>query len=194
MLKMSEGTEIFVDIMSEQTATSQATERIGFDEAFTLHHRTVFRAARSVVQDAGLAEDVTQETFLRLYKHIESIKDDEMLRPWLIRVAINLARNTIRGNIRANTREENYVKESAEFSVYSVESDYEEQASINDIYAALDKIKEPLRSCLVLKQQGLSYKEIASSLDLNEGSIGTYVARARLEFARFYGNAGKASL
>jgi RNA polymerase sigma-70 factor (ECF subfamily) len=117
-----------------------------------------------------------------------------MLRPWLIRVAINLARNTIRGNIRANTREENYVKESAEFSVYSVESDYEEQASINDIYAALDKIKEPLRSCLVLKQQGLSYKEIASSLDLNEGSIGTYVARARQEFARFYGNAGKASL
>jgi len=194
MLKMSEGTEIFVDITSEQTATSQATERIGFDEAFTLHHRTVFRAARSVVQDAGLAEDVTQETFLRLYKHIESIKDDEMLRPWLIRVAINLARNTIRGNIRANTREENYVKESAEFSVYSVESDYEEQASINDIYAALDKIKEPLRSCLVLKQQGLSYKEIASSLDLNEGSIGTYVARARQEFARFYGNAGKASL
>jgi RNA polymerase sigma-70 factor (ECF subfamily) len=154
----------------------------------------VFRAARSVVQDAGLAEDVTQETFLRLYKHIESIKDDEMLRPWLIRVAINLARNTIRGNIRANTREENYVKESAEFRVYSLESDYEEQASINDIYAALDKIKEPLRSCLVLKQQGLSYKEIASSLDLNEGSIGTYVARARQEFARFYGNAGKASL
>jgi len=191
MLKMSEGTEIFVDIMSEQTATSQATERIGFDEAFTLHHRTVFRAARSVVQDAGLAEDVTQETFLRLYKHLDSIKDDEMLRPWLIRVAINLARNTIRGNIRANTREENYVKESAELNVYSVESDYEEQAGINDIYSALSKIKEPLRSCLVLKQQGLSYKEIASSLDLNEGSIGTYVARARQEFAKFYGHAGK---
>ena len=159
-----------------------------------LFRSTVFRAARSVVQDAGLAEDVTQETFLRLYKHIESIKDDEMLRPWLIRVAINLARNTIRGHIRANTREENYVKESAEFSVYSVESDYEEQSSINDIHTALNKIKEPLRSCLVLKQQGLSYKEIASSLDLNEGSIGTYVARARQEFAKFYGNAGKARL
>jgi len=42
-----------------------------------------------------------------------------------------------------------------------------------------------------LKQQGLSYKEIAGSLDLNEGSIGTYVARARQEFARFYGYAGK---
>jgi RNA polymerase sigma factor (sigma-70 family) len=194
MLKMSEGTEIFVDIMSEQTATSQVRERVGFEEAFALHHRTVFRAARSVVQDSGLAEDVTQEVFIRFYKHMDSITDEEMLRPWLIRVAINLARNTIRGNIRANTREENYVKESAELSVYSVESDYEEQAGINEIYQALNKIKEPLRSCLVLKQQGLSYKEIAGSLSLNESSIGTYVARARQEFAKFYGHAGKESV
>jgi RNA polymerase sigma factor (sigma-70 family) len=194
MLKMSEGTEIFVDIMSEQTATSQVRERIGFEEAFTLHHRTVFRAARSVVQDPGLAEDVTQEVFLKFYKHMDSITHEEMLRPWLIRVAINLARNTIRGNIRANTREENYVKESAELSVFSVESDYEEQAGINEIHQALNKIKEPLRSCLVLKQQGLSYKEIAGSLELNESSIGTYVARARQEFARFYGYAGKGKI
>jgi len=194
MLKMSEGTEIFVDIMSEQTATSQVRERIGFEEAFALHHRTVFRAARSVVRDSGLAEDVTQEAFIKLYKHMDSITDEEMLRPWLIRVAINLARNTIRGHIRANTREENYVKESAELSVYSVESDYEEQAGINEIYAALNKIKEPLRSCLVLKQQGLSYKEIAGSLELNETSIGTYVARARQEFAKFYGHAGTESI
>ena len=193
MLKMSEGTEIFVDIMSEQTATSQVRERIGFEDAFALHHRTVFRAARSVVQDPGLAEDVTQEVFLRFYKHMDSLANEEMLRPWLIRVAINLARNTIRGNMRANTREENYVKESAELSVYSVESDFEEQAGVNEIYQALSKIKEPLRSCLVLKQQGLSYKEIAGSLELNEGSIGTYVARARQEFAKFYGHAGKAA-
>ena len=56
-----------------------------------LHHRTVFRVARSVVQDSGLAEDVTQEIFLRLYNNLDSITDEEMLRPWLIRVAMNLA-------------------------------------------------------------------------------------------------------
>ena len=61
MLTMSESTEIFVDSMSEKAAAAAAKETIGFEEAFTLHHRTVFRAARSVVQDAGLAEDVTQE-------------------------------------------------------------------------------------------------------------------------------------
>lgn len=191
MLNMNESTDILVDIMSETTATTAATERIGFEEAFSLHHRTVFRAARSVVHDAGLAEDVTQETFIRLYKHQDSITDSEMLRPWLIRVAINVAKNTLRGNIRANTRDENYVKESGETHVASVEIDYEEYAGVNDIYKALSQVKEPLRSCLILKQQGLSYKEIAASLELNESSIGTFVARARAEFARVYGKGGK---
>jgi len=187
---MNESTNILVDIMSEQTATAAANTGIEFEEAFALHHRTVFRAARSVVQDPGLAEDVTQETFLRLYRNQDSITDLEMLRPWLIRVAINVAKNTIRGNIRANTRDENYVKQSGTFEAASVESDYEEHSGVSDIYKALGKIKEPLRSCLILKQQGLSYKEIAASLELNESSIGTFVARARQEFARFYGKTG----
>jgi RNA polymerase sigma factor (sigma-70 family) len=191
---MSESTEIFVDSMSEQTAAAAAKETIGFEEAFTLHHRTVFRAARSVVQDAGLAEDVTQEVFIRLYTHMDSIADLEMLRPWLIRVALNVARNTIRGNIRANTRDENYVKESVANSIFSIESEYEQKSEVSEINRALNRVKEPLRSCLVLKQQGLSYREIAESLSLNESSIGTYVARARAEFLRFYGKVGRETL
>ncbi len=194
MLKMNESTNIFVDIMSETSATVAARDKIEFEEAFALHHRTVFRAARSVVQDAALAEDITQETFIRLYKHQDSITDSEMLRPWLIRVAINVAKNTVRGNVRANTRDEIYVKETVETSVASVELDYEETSGVNDIYRALNKIKEPLRSCLILKQQGLSYKEIAASLELNESSIGTFVARARQEFSRFYGKTGKGTI
>src|SRR3954447_14173324 len=192
MLKMREGTDILVDIMSD-TAAAARKESIGFEETFTLHHRTVFRAARSIVQDPGLAEDVTQETFIKLYHHQDSILNDEMLRPWLIRVAINVAKNTIRGQVRANTRDETYVKEQGD-AVSHIEVDYEEAEGINEIHRCLDRIKEPLRSCLILKQQGLSYKEIAASLELNESSIGTYVARARQEFARFYGKIGRETL
>lgn len=191
---MSKSTEIFVDSMSEQTAAAAAKETIGFEEAFTLHHRTVFRAARSVVQDGGLAEDVTQEVFIRLYKHIDTLPNLEMLRPWLIRVALNVAKNTVRGNIRANTRDEIYVKETVGNSIVSVESEFEQKSEVSEINRALNKVKEPLRSCLVLKQQGLSYREIAESLSLNESSIGTYVARARTEFMRFYGKVGRDSL
>ena len=194
MLEMSDPTEIFVDSMSEQAAAAVAKETIEFEEAFTLHHRTVFRAARSVVQDAGLAEDVTQEVFIKLYRHMDSISSQEMLRPWLIRVALNEAKNSLRTKIRANNRDENYVKDSVETSVSSVEDEFEEKAGVSEINRALSKIKEPLRSCLVLKQQGLSYKEIARSLDLNETSIGTYVARARAEFMRFYGKVGRDTL
>lgn len=180
--------KILMDAMSE--ARSEAKQNIGFDEAFTLHHRTVFRCARSVTGDAALAEDITQEVFLKLYNHQANIKTEEMLRPWLIRVAINMARNAIRGNIRANVREDNYFKETEEKAVFEPELDYERRIQAEEVRRALQKVKEPLRSCLVLKQQGLSYKEIAETLDLTETSIGQYVARARKEFVRFYGKIG----
>jgi len=191
MLEMNKGAEIFMDAMSENTAAAAQTEKIVFDEAFMLHHRTVFRAARSVVRESGLAEDVTQEVFLRLHRHIDSIDNLEMLRPWLIRVALNLAKNTLRTKFRANTREENYVKDTDDGGTFSVESDFEQREAVNEVNRALNKIKEPLRSCLILRQQGLSYREIAESLSLNETSIGQFVARGRTEFVRLYGKIGR---
>lgn len=186
--KMNEGVKTLVDVMSEQTTTLK--DEIVFDEAFTLHNRTVFRAACAVVQDAGIAEDITQEVFIKLYDNMESIADEEMLKPWLIRVAMNLAKNTIRGNSRANVREEKYVKERGEFDNFTAEKDFEQRELASEVHTALDKVKEPLRSCLLLKQQGLSYKEIADTLSLTETSIGTYVARGKKEFIRFYGKIG----
>jgi RNA polymerase sigma-70 factor (ECF subfamily) len=184
--------KILMDAMSEQAAATAKIE-VGFDEAFTLHHRTVFRTARAVVRDAGLAEDITQEVFMRLYDNLDSIKDEEMLRPWLIRVTLNLSRNQLRTNFRSNVREETYVKETEESGSFTVdhETELERRQQAEEVHRALNKIKEPLRSCLVLKQQGLSYKEIAESLSLNETSIGQFVARARKEFMRFYGKIGK---
>lgn len=180
-----------MDAMSENAAAAAQTEKIVFDEAFTLHHRTVFRAARSVVRDSGLAEDVTQEVFLRLHRNLESIDNQEMLRPWLIRVALNVAKNTLRTKFRANTREENYVKENEDAGIVSVETDFEQREALDAVNRTLNKIKEPLRSCLILKQQGLSYREIAESLSLNESSIGQFVARGRKEFVRLYGKIGR---
>jgi len=185
---------MLMDAMSQAGTAAATSEKIVFDEAFTLHHRTVFRTARSVVQDAGIAEDVTQEVFLRLYENMDAINNEEMLRPWLIRVALNLARNTLRGNIRANTREENYVKETDETTDFTAEKDLEQRERAIEVHRALSLIKEPLRSCLVLKQQGLSYREIAESLSLNETSIGTFVARGRQEFVRHYGKIGGKTL
>jgi RNA polymerase sigma-70 factor (ECF subfamily) len=48
-----------------------------------------------------------------------------------------------------------------------------------------------MRSCLLLKHEGLSYKEIAAALGVNESNVGSLIARARREFVRVYGKIGK---
>src|SRR5918993_4885861 len=73
-----------------------------FDEAFMLHHRAVYRTAYALVRDTGLAEDVTQEVFLRLYRHLDATPGEDLLRAWLLRVCMNVARNTLRGRNRAS--------------------------------------------------------------------------------------------
>lgn len=166
---------------------------LGFDEAFTLHHRAVFRTARALVRDAALAEDVTQEVFLRLYRNLDSTPGEELLRAWLLRVTMNVARNTLRGQSRANAREEEFAKTAERtgwFTVEAPEEEYERRALIEEARRALDKIKEPMRSALLLKQQGLSYREIAAALSVNEGNVGSLVARGRKEFVRVYGKIG----
>jgi RNA polymerase sigma-70 factor (ECF subfamily) len=166
---------------------------LGFDEAFTLHHRAVFRTARAMLRDNGLAEDVTQEVFLRLYTHLNSTPGEELLRAWLLRVTINVARNFLRGQNRSTTRDDEYAKQEtakADWFAVAPEEEYERKIEIEETRRTLDKIKEPMRSCLLLKQQGLSYKEIAMTLQINENNVGSLIARGRKEFVRFYGKIG----
>lgn len=162
-----------------------------FDEAFTLHHRAVFRAAYALVRDSGLAEDVTQEVFLKLYQHMGSIQNEEHVRPWLLRVATNTALNTIRGRSRAGAREEEFSVAAVVGSTpVGVEADYDRRVEIEEARRALEEVREPMRSCLLLKQQGLSYREIAQALSINEANVGSLIARGRKEFMRVYGKIG----
>ena len=96
---MSGQARALIQSMPKDIAT--AATALSFDEAFTLHHRAVFRTARAVVRDSALAEDVTQEVFLRLYRNLDSTPGEELLRAWLLRVTLNVARNTIRGQSRS---------------------------------------------------------------------------------------------
>lgn len=185
---MSDSASALTPAMSKEIETAAAP--LGFDEAFTLHHRAVFRTARAIVRDPALAEDVTQEVFLRLYRHRDSTPGDDLLRAWLLRVTLNVARNTIRGNNRSSAREEAYVQDNTRDDWFAPAIEYERRVQIEEARRALDKIKEPTRSCLLLRHQGLSYREIASALSLNETNIGSLIARGRKEFARVYGKIG----
>src|SRR5215475_6614565 len=116
-----------IESMPNELGT-EAVSPLSFDEAFTLHHRAVFRTARAVVRDSALAEDVTQEVFLRLYRNLDSTPGEDLLRAWLLRVTLNVARNTVRGNTRSMVRDNEYQKNTAnDFGgqVEAPEEDYE---------------------------------------------------------------------
>lgn len=185
--------EALIDSVPERE-TASAAIGLSFDEAFTLHHRAVYRAAYSLVRDTGLAEDVTQEVFIKFHRHINSLNDAAHVRPWLLRVATNTALNAIRSRSRASVREDEFAQAATAGaggdSPVSVEVDYERRAEIMETRRALEQVREPMRSCLLLKQQGLSYREIAQTLSINEVNVGSLIARGKREFMRVYGKYG----
>lgn len=182
---MSVGFRTSIDSIAAQTEPRDAATV--FDEAFTLHHRAVFGTARAVLRDSALAEEVTQDVFLKFYRLLDSAPQADLLRPWLLRVTLNEARNAIRSRNRALARDTNYQKSSQELET---QFEPEDTQQIEAARRALEKMKEPMRSCLLLRHQGLSYREIATTLSLKENYVGSLIARARKEFTRTYGKIG----
>jgi RNA polymerase sigma factor (sigma-70 family) len=183
---MRAGSPALIDIVPAQSEPQNAAA--SFDEAFTLYHRAVFSTARAVVRDAALAEEVTQEVFLKLYRHLASAPQGDLLRPWLLRVTLNEARNHLRSRHRALARDTNYQRTQSHD--HATQFDGEDGRQLEIARRTLDRIKEPMRSCLLLRHQGLSYREIAQTLSLKENYVGSLIARARKEFSRTYGKIG----
>jgi len=183
---MRAGARTAINSIPDQLAPQETS--LSFDEAFTLHHRVVFATARGVVRDPALAEEITQEVFLKLYRHFDSKPNDELLRAWLLRVTLNEARNMLRGQNRSRARDTTYQRKTDQ---PGPQVEYEQRQEMETARRALDKIKEPMRSCLLLRQQGLSYREIAQTLSLKENYVGSLVARGRKEFVRGVGKIGK---
>jgi RNA polymerase sigma-70 factor (ECF subfamily) len=180
------------DSEARAATAAPATVQLSFDDAFTVHHRAVYRYACALTRDAQLAEDIVQEVFMRLHQHLAAAQRDGLLRAWLLRVAANVARNMLRGQSRTAIRDDEFAAETVR-TLEAVTPDEEllRQSEIQEARRALSKIKEPMRSCLLLKHEGLSYREIAAALDLNEASVGSLIARGRREFVRLYGKIGR---
>ena len=180
--------EVQAAVDSIPAQSERRESAVSFDEAFTLHHRVVFSTARAVLRDSALAEEVTQEVFLKLYRHLDSAPHADLLRAWLLRVTLNEARNTIRSRNRALARDTDYQRTKSQD--LATQFEHESCQQLEAATRALDKIKEPMRSCLLLRHQGLSYRAIAQTLSLNENYVGSLIARARKKFARTYGKIG----
>ncbi|MEW6734170.1 MAG: sigma-70 family RNA polymerase sigma factor [Acidobacteriota bacterium] len=174
------------------TRAAPATVQLCFDEAFAAYHGIVYRYAYALMRDRGLAEDIVQEVFIRLHQNLEAAQREGMLRAWLLSVAANAARNLLRTRSRAMVRDEEFVESTKQTTEITLPDEVLlRQTEIAEARQTLNKIKEPMRSCLLLKHEGLSYREIAEVLGIKESNVGSLIARGRREFIRLHGKIGK---
>jgi RNA polymerase sigma factor (sigma-70 family) len=131
---------------------------------------------------------------VRLHRNLKAARrhgeTDVLLRAWLLRVTGNVAHNSLRGRRRAESRDQVFGMEWLKNSGTELpDEELQRQAEIVKTRRALARLKEPLRNILLLRNEGLSYKEIAAALGIKEASVGTLLVRARREFIRVFGKA-----
>jgi RNA polymerase sigma factor (sigma-70 family) len=177
------------ELEGEPSVGARDERYLSLEEAFAEHHQLVYRYASALTRDRALAEDAAQEVFLRL--HGQRIAAG-ILRPWLIRVTANVARNLLRTRGRAALRDQAFAADVLQRQERRLPDEELGRASdIRKAQEALARVDEPQRSCLLLRHEGLSYKEIAASLGLKESNVGSLIARGRVKFMKLYGKAGK---
>ena len=155
-----------------------------FAQLFDANYERLYRYLNRLSDDAELAADLAQDAFVRLYRR-GSLPENPPA--WLITVALNLFRNS-RSSMKRRTR---LLTDARGRALHSDEPPSDEAELLsNEVRArvrrALNRMPERDRELLLLRAEGFSYRDIAQALALNETSMGTLIARAKLTFRRNY--------
>lgn len=152
-----------------------------FEQLFRRYYRPVRQLLRRMLADDDLADDLVQETFVALYTHPPQLQmDDDMLRAWLFRVALNRGYNALRSRRRAEARLPALYDAGRELDPEAEALRSEEREQVQ---AALALLPERQAKLLILRQQDeLKYAEIAAILEVAPGSVGTLLVRAERAF------------
>jgi RNA polymerase sigma-70 factor, ECF subfamily len=186
MLKPTESIKAFTMTGSRKWLESEPNlidQKKEFEALFEQHWKRVWAVAYRLVGDANEAQDVALEAFIRLYQSPPN--EQENIAGWLYRVTMRLGLNTM----RARHRQEHYeiLSENStvtKAAVASPEEIFEAQIEREDVRRVLGKMKPRSAHILVLRSVGFSYAEIAESLAVSPGSVGTLLVRAQREFER----------
>lgn len=148
-------------------------------EYYDREHVSIRRYLIALGTDAETAREIVQETFLRLHEHVLADGDRTNLRAWLFRVAHNLARNAQQAFRSART--ESLVDSAAAANVPAGSASPEQNVLIEErltrLRMAMDQLTDPQRHCIVLRSEGLKYREIAETLDLSVSTVGENIQR-----------------
>ena len=137
---------------------------------FEAHGGALFRFCRATLGNPGDAEDIVQDTFLKLLLHLRAGGDRSNLRGWLFAVAANACRDRARWRLRWLPWQADLDRRPA--------GEPDEPPDLRKVRAAFASLAPRDRLLLSLRAQGLSYREIAAAARINESSIGRLLARA----------------
>ncbi len=166
---------------SEQVATlSKAELDREFEALYKAHLRDVYSYSYYRVGNHHDAEDLTEQAFLQAYRHFERARresDGRPMRPWLIRIAHNLASNYHRDRSRKPVSNIEAVEPPAH--PHSTERVVEGREELRLVMRKLDGLPEDRREALIMRfTLGMSNREIARALGRTEGATKVLIHRA----------------
>ncbi len=164
----------------QQPTTSKAELDRSFSELYRTHLRDVYSYSYYRVGNHHDAEDLTEQTFLQAYRHYERAlreSDGRPLRPWLIRIAHNLAANFYRDRAR---KPESTIEDAAVISApHTTESLVEGREELEEILAGVQQLPDDRREALIMRfALGMDNREIARALGRTDGATKVLLHRA----------------
>ena len=154
-----------------------AGDEPAFEALVRRHAEAILAVARARTADRALAEEILQDTFVRLFRHLPRFRGESSLRTWLVRVALNLVIDSKRRDLRRfevalPEHEPPSTDEGAEHARIRLQ----EAARVR---AAIARLSEPLRLAVTLRYDaGLGYGEIGRVLDVPIGTVASRLAAA----------------
>lgn len=178
---------------ADVVALAQQGRDSAYRELIRRYERPVFSLVFRMVRDRELAEDLAQDTFVKVLSHIDKYRPEFKFSSWLFKIANNVAIDHLRrrqldtvsldGSPHATTAAD------AEATRFDLAADQEtplEELASKELGSAIERaiagLRPEYRSCIMLRHvEGRSYEEIAATLDLPLGTVKTYIHRARHE-------------
>lgn len=155
----------------------------------------VFRYLLRKTRNSGRAEDLTQETFLRLCRHLRDERPLDNPKSWLLTVANNLAIDERRGDANLGDLDDaawRQIEESRSNTQVDPEKAVLQRERLNRLHIAVLNLTQLQRDCLHLRAEGLRYRQIAELMEISISTVVDAVRRATVKLGREFDTKGSA--
>jgi RNA polymerase sigma-70 factor (ECF subfamily) len=167
-------------VLADKIPETKAELDARFTELYRRHLRDVYSYSYYRVGNHHDAEDLTEQTFLQAYRHFERAlreSDGRPLRPWLIRIAHNLAANFYRDRSR---KPESAIEDAGLISApHTTEALVEGREELKGILEGVARLPDDRREALIMRfALGMDNREIARALGRTDGATKVLLHRA----------------